>query len=158
GRVVMNGPAGSSLKTARELLGDNLADVIKAKFPAETSDLYSKELAARKGQRREMIVENIVALLDKKLVLTAEQRETIGKSLLATLPALQTRQWQMFMSDSDYIPVIPENCLLPHLRESQRDVWQNLPNRAVSFGFDPFDSTPFGNLGIPAVPPLPLGQ
>src|SRR5262245_11584628 len=95
GRIVFNGPAGTSLKTPRELLDDNLAEVIKAKFPAATADLYSKELAARKGQRREMIVENIVAMLDKKLVLTAEQRDAVGKSLLANLPDVQMPQLQM---------------------------------------------------------------
>ena len=156
GRIVLNGPAGSYLKTARELLDDNLAEVIKAKFPAETSAAYAKELATRKGARREMVVENIVAMLDKKLVLTAQQRDDIGKSLLANLPEIQTPQLQMFMSDNDYIPVIPENCLLPHLRDSQKAVWQNLPNRAVSFGFDPFDSSPFGNVLVPAVPPIPI--
>ena len=118
--------------------------MIKAKLPDSASASYSKELAGRAGQRREMIAENIVAILDKKLVLTADQRDAIGKSLLANLPENQMPQLQILSSDGDSIPAIPENCLLPHLRDSQRTVWQNLPNRAVQYGFDPFDSGPFG--------------
>jgi hypothetical protein len=144
GRVVVNGRAGASPKTARELLDENIAEVIKAKFPDSASASYSKELSSRASQRREMIVENIVAMLDKKLVLTADQRDAIGKSLIANMPDAQMPQLQILSSDGDSIPIIPENCLLPHLRDSQRTVWQNLPNRAVQYGFDPFDSGPFG--------------
>jgi hypothetical protein len=150
GRVVINGPAGfngqagSSPKSARQLLDDNIAEVIKAKFPDSASASYSKELSSRATKRREMVVENIVAILDKKLVLTADQRDAIGKSLIANLPDNQMPQLQILSSDGDAIPIIPENCLLPHLRESQLTVWQNLPNRAVQYGFDPFDSGPFG--------------
>jgi hypothetical protein len=154
GGFVPNGPAGSSPKTARELLDDNIAEVIKAKFSDGASASYSKELDNRRGERKEMIVENIVALIDSKLVLTAEQREAIGKSLLANLPDSQMPQLQILMSDgSGSIPMIPENCLLPHLRDTQRVVWQSLPNRNMQYGFDPFDSSPFGNLAVPAVPP-----
>jgi hypothetical protein len=150
GRVVMNGPVafngagGASPKTARQLLDENIAEVIKAKFPDSASASYSKELASRASQRREMVVENIVSILDKKLVLTTDQRDAIGKSLITNLPDNQLPQLQILSSEGDAIPMIPENCLLPHLRDSQRTLWQNLPNRAVQYGFDPFDSGPFG--------------
>jgi len=154
GGFVVNGPDGSAPKTARELLDDSIAEVIKAKFPDGASALYSKELDRRRGERKEVIVENIVALLDSKLVLTAEQRDAIGKSLLVNLPDNQMPQLQVLMSDgSGPIPMIPENCLVPHLRDTQRSVWQNLPNRNVQYGFDPFDTSPFGNMAIPAVAP-----
>jgi hypothetical protein len=150
GRVVINGPAGFNgavpvfPKTARQLLDDNLAEVIKAKVSDAAFTSYSDELSKRASQRRQMVVENIVAILDKKLVLTSDQRDAIGKSLLENLPDNQLPQLQVFSSDGDAIPAIPENCLSPHLRESQRVVWQNLPNRGVQYGFDPFDSGPFG--------------
>ena len=150
GRLIVNGQPGASPKSARQLLDENIAEVIKARFPEGASASYSKELSSRAAQRREMIVENIVAMLDKKLVLTADQRDAIGKSLIANLPDNQMPQLQILNSDGDAIPIIPENCLLPHLRESQRAVWQNLPNRGVQYGFDPFDSGPFG---VPAVNP-----
>jgi hypothetical protein len=157
GRVVINGPAGFNgaapvfPKTARQLLDDNLAEIIKAKVSDAAFTSYSDELSKRAGQRRQMVVENIVAILDKKLVLTADQREAIGKSLLENLADNQMPQLQVFSSDGDAIPAIPENCLLPHLRQSQLTVWQSLPNRGVQYGFDPFDSGPFG---IQAVNPV----
>ena len=98
------------------------------------------------NRAKQMVVDALLVMLDKRLVLTDDQRRDISKSLLEHFDENWSGSLPMLMSNPQYLPNIPDDCIVPHLRQSQRSVWQSLPNRNVQFGFDGFDNDPTANL------------
>jgi hypothetical protein len=137
-----------SNRSGRDMLQQALSEAIKAKFPAETAATYANELTKRNDARKESVVECLVVMLDKRLILTALERREISQALLEHFDETWSGELGILMNNPQYFPQIPDDCLLPHLRDSQRMIWNSLPNKNVQFGIDTFDNDPITNLGI----------
>ena len=101
-----------------------LMPLTEAKLGPEKARLYRQECDKRAEARRHVTVLNLVAALDERLILTAQQR---GK-LVESLSAKYDNSWQQFFEVyggfDQYFPPMPEQSIVPLLDEKQKSVWQ----------------------------------
>jgi hypothetical protein len=116
-----------------------LAPLVEAKLGPEQARRYRQECDLRTESRKRATVLNLTAALDERLVLTAQQRETLVRSLSAHYKN-QWNQWlQMCVYNPQYLPPIPDDVVVPLLNEKQKSVWrQTARSGNVFFGFQNF--------------------
>jgi hypothetical protein len=134
-RIVIGNMAVAMPSNPRKSLQDRIAAVISQNLPEETTARYKVECDKRSEFQRQMAVNNTVCMIDKKLMLTEAQRKEICDSLAKTWKDSDLPDQQAFTRAIDYIPPIPENCILPYLRPAQKAVWQTERQLNISYGF-----------------------
>jgi hypothetical protein len=152
--VVVNGRATRAVETPkpRQMIQDGVAKAVKEHLPAEAAALYVEQSNQRSEYRKQLTIENLVSFLDDKLVLSSAQRSAISKALTAAWDENWIPQLQLMSNGTQFLPSIPDQCVVPHLRDSQRTVWQAIPNRNNQVIFDDlqiqtgvtFDDSPDG--------------
>jgi hypothetical protein len=115
GRVVQSQSGPDAQKAVR----DAIAKAVKDKLPGETADRYAGEMKKRVEFDQHSAILSVVARLDKQLLLSAEQREAITKSLTTGWNEKWAPRPETFMFGGDFMPSVPDNLLVPHLREGQ---------------------------------------
>lgn len=98
---------------------------VQATLSAEQTARYRKELDQRAAARKRVAILHVLAKLDEKLALTAEQR---GK-LSDTLGENWNGSWSLAhiqMYGEHYFPQLPNNKVLPILNETQKTVWNGI--------------------------------
>src|SRR5262249_30238374 len=124
----------------REPIVEALAKSVRATLAPEQAARYQKELDQRASARKRVILLNLVAKVDKVLVLTPEQRDKLVKILENKWPESwnQTQMLQVLTwGGSEYFPQrMPDAEILPILTENQKTVWRGIPKVDVRFGFD----------------------
>ncbi|TWU26011.1 hypothetical protein [Bythopirellula polymerisocia] len=131
GRVVMAQAQQGGIK--RDALIVQVQHVIEPMLDDKQQLSYQQELLSRSNFRRETIVDNIVSTLDKRLVLSSEQAVAVREALLSddwvdkSPPPLHA-----FLQSAQYIPQIPDKCVMPHLSKSQLTIYKGI--QKVSWG------------------------
>lgn len=119
----------------RTPIADALAKSVQAALSPEQAARYQKELDQRAAARKRVVLLNLVAKVDKVLVLSIEQRDKLGK----ILDNKWTDSWdqtQMLMYVGQHFPPMPDTEILPILTESQKVVWRGIPKGNIRFGFN----------------------
>ena len=98
----------------------------------------------RTAAHKRVIVLNLVALMDKSLVLRPDQREKLREILTNNWDA-SWNQTQILNYGGQYYPTMPDAKINPILTEAQRAVWGGV-QKGVQFGMD--------DLGLVVVPNL----
>jgi hypothetical protein len=129
-----------------------LVAAIRETLDAQQQEIYDAELKERRAYRKQTVIDNLVAQLDERLNLTAQQREQLGRSLHVRWDEAWAPPLEIFVRMSEYVPVVPDEAITPHLTPEQRQLWAGL--QKVSFaggvnfgqelfpadvGFDEFD-------------------
>ena len=117
-----------------------LMPLVEAKFGPEKARLYRQECEKRVEARKHAVVLNVVAVLDDRLVLTAQQRAKLVQSLSANYqcawdPLLE----ELASSNESSLPSIRDQSIVPLLDERQKIVWE----QAVKPDADEFDAAEF---------------
>ena len=112
-----------------------VARSVHATLSAEQAAKYDKELEQRTAARKKAVVENLVAMVDKAVVLNAEQRVKIGE-VLANNWTESWNQNQLLVMLGRYFPTLPDAKLMPILTDAQRDIWRTIPKTNARWGFD----------------------
>jgi hypothetical protein len=112
-----------------------VARSVQATLSAEQAARYDKELEQRTAARKKAVVDNLVAMVDKAVVLNAEQREKIGE-VLANNWTESWNQNQLLVMLGRYFPTLPDAKILPILTDAQRDIWRTIPKTNARWGFD----------------------
>jgi hypothetical protein len=131
--IFMNGGgqlamAGDAVSTAE----DELIAAIRETLDADQQAAYDAELKERRAYRKQTVIENLVAQLDDRLNLTAQQREKLARSLHVRWDESWAPPLEIFVRMSEYVPVMPDEAITPHLTPEQRQLWAGL--QKVSFG------------------------
>jgi hypothetical protein len=136
--VVVNGRATRAMDSPkpRQMIQDGIAKAVKDHLPAEMAAQYAHQSEQRNEYRKHLTVDNLVNYLDDKLVLSSTQRDAISKALAAAWDDSWVSQLQLLSNGNQFVPSIPDQCIVPHLRDSQRNVWQAIPNRNNQVMFD----------------------
>jgi hypothetical protein len=136
--VVVNGRATRAMDSPkpRQMIQDGIAKAVKDHLPAEMAAQYAHQSEQRNEYRKHLTVDNLVNYLDDKLVLSSTQRDAISKALAAAWDDNWVSQLQLLSNGNQFVPSIPDQCIVPHLRDSQRNVWQAIPNRNNQVMFD----------------------
>ncbi len=108
----------------RKLIAEGLVQSVKHTLPADQANRYDVELEKRAAARKRVAVINLVAKLDKDLVLTAEQRSKLTDSLDSNWKGAWGQQLEVFMYGDQFLPVLPDEQVLPILNEKQKEIWK----------------------------------
>ena len=119
-RGMQNGRQGDVGKTIRNGLFKTLEETLTA----EQMTRYREMGARRTASIKSVTIKSTVSRLDSFLYLSREQRDKIS----TTLSEKWQEGWEQWLMVSRYgglyFPMIPDNDLLPHLSEQQKQVWQ----------------------------------
>lgn len=113
----------------RKLMADVLLKSAKETLSSEQAKRYETELEKRAAARKRAALLNLVAKLDKDLVLTAEQREKLTDALNSNWKDAWCQQLEVFMYGDTYLPVLPDAQVLPALTEKQKQIWNGIPKQ-----------------------------
>jgi len=119
------GRAAEQLPLSQKMQGD-LREVLQAALPAEQFERYQQELNARTQHRKRAAILSVVASLEEALSLDLDQRRAITESI----EAKWREPWEIWLVlnrySDQYFPDIPDDVLVPHLRQAQRELWKDL--------------------------------
>lgn len=113
----------------RKLMSDVLLKSVRTTLSAEQAKRYEAELEKRAAARKRAALLNLVAKLDKDLVLTAEQREKLTDALSSNWKDSWCQQLETFMYGDAYFPAVPDAHVLPVLTEKQKQIWNGIPKQ-----------------------------
>jgi hypothetical protein len=119
-----------------------VARSVRDTLSPEQAAKYDKELEERTAARKRAVVLNLVAIMDKHLTLSAEQRDKISEVLTNNW----TDSWnqpQMLLMSGQYVPTLPDTKINPILSDGQKLIWRYIPKSNTRFGL---------NLSMPVVP------
>jgi hypothetical protein len=127
-------PAAEAEQQIAELIARQLTDEQRASYKAE----HDK----REAFRKQAVIDNLIAKLDEKLDLTAQQRRKLSTTLEARWNEDWAPQLEIFVHMGEYVPQIPDEYVIPHLTAEQKKLWNGLQKvsfgRGVNFGQDLF--------------------
>jgi hypothetical protein len=110
------------LKTSLRLA---LAAELKRVLTAEQVADYESELAARDARRREAALSTFLALLDRQLRLSSDQREKIAATLKEHWQDDWNGWWMLAQYNDRFFPAMPEQYVTDALDDNQRTAWRN---------------------------------
>jgi hypothetical protein len=116
----------------RVAIREAMEKAAKEKLSPEQFGRYKKELEEKARDQRETVILNIVANLDKAMILSKDQRDKLCTFILAqwddrTYPTIET----LTMYES-YFPMIPNQLLSPILNNDQMKIWNSLPKIQIA--------------------------
>jgi hypothetical protein len=117
----------------RKLIAAGIAKSVKSILSPEQAARYQEELDGREAARRHVVLAKIVASVDRRLILTADQR--------AKLAAVLEKNWRpwwghLFLRFGDVVPQLADEQVLPILNEAQKVVWQKTTKMHAWMGFE----------------------
>ena len=119
----------------RTPIADALAKSVRATLSAEQAARYQAELDHRAVARKRVALLNLVANIDKILLLSPEQREQLSEILEKNWNE-SWNQTQMLMYMGQSFPQMPDVRILAILTETQKSVWRGISKGNVRFGFN----------------------
>ncbi len=113
----------------RALMAEVLLKTVKESMSADQAKRYEEELEKRSAARKRAALLNLVAKLDKDLVLTADQRGKLSDALNSNWKDDWGRQLEVFMYGDAYMPALPDAQVLPALTDKQKAIWTAIPKQ-----------------------------
>jgi hypothetical protein len=117
----------------RAPIADAIAKAVRDTLTPDQAARYQKELDLRTAARKRAVVMNLVAMIDRAVVLTPDQRDKLSE-ILADNWNGSWDQTQLFMYGGQYFPMMPDAKINPILSDAQRAVWRGIPKGNVRFG------------------------
>lgn len=111
----------------RTLIAEGLTKSVEATLPADKAQKYRVELEKRAAARKRVGLLNLVARLDKDLVLTADQRQKLTAALSAHWQDAWVQQLELYLYGEQFFPILPDNQVEPILNDKQKQVWRAIP-------------------------------
>jgi hypothetical protein len=130
--AAMRGLGGDS-SDPRTLIAEGILKSAQTHLPPERVERYRKELELRTEARKRMTVANLVAMIDRHVLLSADQRAKLAE-VLATNWNDSWNQTQILIYGGQYFPAMPDAKILPVLTETQRAVWRGVTKANIRFG------------------------
>ena len=87
---------------------------------------YKEEVEKRNRFRLDACVGMVVHVLDQRLSLTVQQRDELHKNLVERWPDAINTSIDNYLSNADYVPVVPFPLIDKILNRNQRTVWKTL--------------------------------
>jgi hypothetical protein len=107
---------------------------------ADQAALYKQQIDQRLADRRQASIDNVVARLDRDLILSAKQREQIAGKLRENWKDAWSPSPIQFMQMDQWYPNIPDQYIVEFLEPEQKTIWKTNrnQNRGVVFGQQQF--------------------
>jgi hypothetical protein len=118
----------------RTQIREGLAKAVRTKLSPELAAKFEEEIARRDVSRKELAVRNLVARLDRDLVLSPDQRTKIAESLSSHWQDSWCQSLEMFMYDYQFLPPIPDQHVAPFLNDPQKKIWRGTQKVGAFWG------------------------
>ncbi len=109
----------------RKPIQETFTETLKAMFPAEKLATYEAEMVKRGEARKRVALLNLVAKIDKDMVLSKDQREKISESLKTNWKSGWDQSLEMFMHGDENVPRPADEMVVPFLNETQKQAWRD---------------------------------
>lgn len=128
-------PPETRVNDPRKHIQEVLAKALK-EVSSKEADGYARELKRKEEHAKLVAVRNVVARLDKELLLTSDQRDAIAESLSSHWDESWGLSVQALVNIDHYFPAIPDSCIVPSLNPVQKDAWRGTQatRRVIRFG------------------------
>jgi hypothetical protein len=113
-----------SMPDPTNLVHQSLARTLASTLAPAQKKRYDEEIAERKVNRKRVTVENVVVMIDDRLVLSAEQRKELTELLSKNWKETWVQSVEMLLHNNQYLPKIPDRFVTPVLNETQKRVWR----------------------------------
>jgi hypothetical protein len=112
----------------RAKIRDAIAASLKDTVSEEQWTAYTAAANKRMEKRKHTAIVAFVSRLDHQLYLSAEQRDKIVESISAKWQPQWEKWTQVFsMMQGNYLPMIPDQLVVPHLNDDQKKIWRTIP-------------------------------
>ncbi len=130
----MAAPRGARNANANPLrsIEEGVVVTVKKHLKPEQAAQYDAELAKRREFHQQAAAENLVAAIDEKLFLSADQRQKITNDLNEHWDDSWGVQLENLVHMGNYLPQVPDKHVVQHLNADQRSVWNGI--QKVHFG------------------------
>jgi hypothetical protein len=123
------------LSDPRAPIADAVAAAVRANLSPDQAARFQKEIALRAEARKRLVVTNLVAMMDRLLILRPDQRAKLGE-ILADNWNESWNQMQLLMYGGTYFPPMPDAKIYPVLSDAQWAVWRGISKGNVRFGLN----------------------
>ncbi len=113
----------------QQLIRDRMARLVRDEFGPDAARRYFDANRLSRDRRKRVTVVNMVALLDRQLIFSSEQRQQLTESLTAHWQDAWGQALPLLMMGTQYFPRIPDSLILPLLDGKQKAVWRGLPKK-----------------------------
>lgn len=113
----------------RKLMADVLLKSVKETLSVDQAKRYEAELEKRSAARKRAALLNLIAKLDKDLVLTTDQRGKLTDALNSNWKDGWGQQLEVFLYGDAFMPALPDAQVLPILTEQQKQIWNAIPKQ-----------------------------
>jgi hypothetical protein len=131
GVVVFNGGnMANSSETVRRMVSKALAKELASVLTEDQKAAYSRETEIRETFEKDARIDAILIILDEKLFLRDDQRESLRKVLAkASLGEMEPIN---YLNNPQYLPTLPDAAIVKHLDAEQKRVYLGV--QKVTFG------------------------
>ncbi len=118
-----------------KLIVAGLAKAVSQHLPAIQSEKYVAEIKKREDDFNLMTIHAIVTKIDRDLVLSGDQRESITREMKVKFQDAWSLSQSFLQYGDDYLPAAPDQAILPFLNSNQKKVWtQGQRNHGMVWG------------------------
>lgn len=123
----------SSQADPRETLSAELVKALQKTLTPEQAAVYKKERDLRTAAQRRAVVRTLIVMMDRRLVLSTEQRDKIHE----VLDKNWNDSWYTFVVrfGGNYFPTMPDAKILPILNDDQKNIWNGIQKPNIRYGF-----------------------
>jgi hypothetical protein len=111
---------------ARKLLREQLAIAVTKSVRPEQLKQFRRESDERDASWKRAVVHYVVAKLDRRLVLSAEQREKMTLAFTKNYSDEWEQFFPLWLQNDEYMPSFLESQVTPLLDQNQKNVWQGI--------------------------------
>ncbi len=126
--------SGKGQADPRETLSAELEKALQKTLTPEQAAAYKKERDLRTAAQRRAVVKTLIVMMDRHLVLSAEQRDKLHE----ILDKNWNDSWYTYVVrfGGYYFPAMPDAKILPILNEDQKAIWNGIPKANIFYGFN----------------------
>jgi hypothetical protein len=117
----------------RAMIQEAILPILEANLTPEQVARYKEELERSRLERRQMVIDNLVAKLDHDLQLSNEQREKLCGAMASNWDATWEISTQALLNLEHAFPPVPDQLVIPTLNERQQKIWRSMPKQTVNY-------------------------
>lgn len=114
----------------QKAIQDGVAAAVRAHTTPEQAERHRAEVAARAEDHKRTAIRNMIANLDRDLILSPDQRDRLRESLAKHWEDSWCPSLDSYIYDNQFTGNVPEQFVLPILSPAQQETWRgnrNLP-------------------------------